>query len=355
MKKTLRICSAALLILLTILLGTGAISEEGKKQFDIFDVFSIVPSEQSVTLKPGESVTIKMELRGTFPESEEKTISANMGARGVFNIKWEKVYTEGGKTYAPIVITAVDYGATTLTVYVTGRKEYSATISVEVISDKQTIKFMDMDWYITIEEFEEAMTKQGIKYKESSTSSGAKFDDIWRTFLGDYIYDTEGKGSDKIEFVYYENSYESVNLAPLTKVAGYKVSYIKAKFAPTELKSYSGDPYRLMSAEYTIYGSSNDCAGSDIYSDLENKLLQLYGPKTRENEDKYASKDSIWIAEDKTAVRITLNSRGTAVTVEYGVTDDDEYFAQLFEKARQQQQKKQKEKVEENTENYDGL
>ncbi len=355
MNKIAKLCSMTLLILLAILFGAEALSEEDKKQFDFFDVFSIVPSEQSISLKPGESTTIRMELQGTFPETEDNTLSANMGTRGIFNAQWDKVYMEDGKKYAPIVITAVDYGSTTLTVYVTGRKEYSATVFVEVVSDKQTIKFMDMNWYITKKEFEDEMTKQGIKFKESSISSGAQFDDIWRSFLGDYIYDTVGKGSDKIEFVYYENSYESVNLAPLTKVAGYKVSYIKAKFAPTTLKSYSGDPYRLMSAEYTIYGSRNDCAASDIYHDLENKLIQLYGHKSLENENKYASKDSTWIAEDKTAVRITLDNRETTVKVEYGVTDDDEYFARLFEKARQQQQEKQKEKIEENTDNYDGL
>lgn len=201
-------------------------------------------------------------------------------------------------------------------------------------STDEPIRFMDMDWRITKEEFEATLTEKGLKFKESVTSD-LKTEIYWRTFLGDGVYNKDGDNYE--DFPYYKASYESASFATLTKVAGYEVSSIDANFAPSLSKSSLGRPYILMNAAYHINGyqfKKLSTTIDDAYADLYSKLSKLYGTPVRENEDSFTAADALWLSTDKSAVRLSLTKMGSTswIEIEYGDTGDEEYFTELFEK-----------------------
>ncbi len=221
---------------------------------------------------------------------------------------------------------------------------------IEASTDEH-IKFMDMDWRITKEEFEAALTDKGLKFKESITSK-LQTEISWRTFLGDLIFNKDG--DDYEDIPYYKASYESANFATLVKVAGYEVSSIDANFAPSLSKSSLGRPYILMNATYSINGyqfKKLSTTIDDAYADLYSKLSNLYGTPVRENEDSFSTADALWLSSDKTAVRLTLTKHGSTswIDIEYGDTGDEEYLLGLFEKIHGSKP------TLNNSEDYDGL
>lgn len=74
-------------------------------------------------------------------------------------------------------------------------------------------------------------------------------------------------------------------------MAGYEVSYIHAVFAPSIIDTYSGAPYKLMRADYTIYGvRENGVSEAKIYDDLKRKLTVLYGDAAKEETEIFNDK-----------------------------------------------------------------
>lgn len=221
---------------------------------------------------------------------------------------------------------------------------------IEASTDKP-IRFMDLDWRITKEEFEAALTEKGLKYKESITSE-MKIEISYRTFLGDYISNKDGDAHEDIP--YYKASYESTGFSTLIKVAGYEVSSIEATFAPSFSGSSLGRPYILMNAAYHINGyqfKKLSITIDDAYADLYLKLSKLYGTPICENEDSFTAADALWLSTDKSAVRLSLTKFGSTswIEIEYGDTGDEEYLVELFEKLHVNKP------ILNNSNDYDGL
>ena len=222
---------------------------------------------------------------------------------------------------------------------------------------KRKMNFMGMDWYITVDEFENNLAEKGIDFKLGELVSKNETTDFWACFMGGVVYDNDGgKTSQNIRFVYVRNDYKSARLGKvLTKVAGYEVSYIHAVFAPSIIDSYSGAPYKLMQAGYTIYGElTNGVSEAKIYDDLKRKLTVLYGNAVKEESEIFYDKVAYWISDDNTGIKLQYDD-GHCVKLEYGVTNDKEYFEELFSKARQKKEREEDIKIDLNYENYDGL
>lgn len=220
--------------------------------------------------------------------------------------------------------------------------------------NKNQIRFMGMDWYITVEEFENNLAEKGIDFKLNDVTSRNETDNTWSCFLEGIVYDEE-KGSQQLRFKTVSNSYEPARWSQeLTNVAGYDVSYIRAEFAPSVIDPYSGDPYKFMRATYTIYGKTNNVSEAKIYDDLKRKLTVLYGNPVKEEPKIFYDNMAYWVSDDNTGIKLGYWD-GHWVNLEYGVTNDREYFEELFSKTRQKKEREEDVKLDLNYENYDGL
>ena len=221
--------------------------------------------------------------------------------------------------------------------------------------EQSKIKFFNIDWNITKEDFDKALTEKGIKYTCSQNyvpfETWSRFDGIPYS-ANPYSIEIPNK-----TYTYKSTSNTDYHTYPLVKIAGYEVNQINAKFkASYSIEAHTiGEPLLLSRAEYSYFVIPSQLTVQDVFDDLKSKLTSLYGDPTGEenNRNSYFIKRVWWYAEDGTGVSLRLTSDliTESISIEYGLADETEYFKDI--NAIQEWQKQQL--LNNNSNNLNGL
>lgn len=204
------------------------------------------------------------------------------------------------------------------------------------------IEFRNMDWLISLEDFENALTAEGISFKHDITYVNHGYTQgSWSCFAG-------------IEpWWYYEKipqyckRYKSTNDDYLCSAGGYEVSAIDAEFLPHHnpqtgyIYTTGGVHCDLVRASYQLYGKKTSGGYVELevcYQDMVSKLQLVYGTPSGTEKNYGGGETTFWHKDDGSAVSVTITYAGLNgwVMIDYAWTLEKDYVMQLNEIITQQ-------------------
>lgn len=319
-------------------------------------ISSIIPSSSTITVLCGEETRVDLKIQG-YTGILDLGVYGTQSTLDICSLKWGIPSDTGDCTVVPLIITGISMGSTKLKVYSKNNENCYTLIDVDVVMNQQMIRFMGVDWYITKEEFDSVLETRGIDFNKIAALPRQSFSH-WISF-SEMPFRYNNTDIDYKDYLsYYESRYKSNNKDnPITTVAGYDVYEFTAKFVPSISGNKIGEPYRLLRAEYEIEekGIPDNLSLRDVYADLSDKLIKLYGSPYKKGGSKLGFIEDYvcWLAEDGTAISMERHDTGILeyITIEYGVADDVVYINQLYDIIRQTKQST----INQNSENYEGL